>query len=43
MVIVERYVTREKMEYGHKRWCEFCRSNPTEVYSVQLDRVIDLK
>lgn len=43
MVIVERYDTREEMEDGHKRWCKFCKSKPTKVFSVQLDKVVDLK
>lgn len=43
MVIVERYDTREEMKNGHKRWCEFCKTNPNEVFSVQLDKVVNLK
>jgi hypothetical protein len=34
-VIVERYSTREEMEKGHEKWCEFCKQNPIECYSVQ--------
>lgn len=37
MIIVERYSTKEEMKKGHDKWCEFCKTKPTEVYSVQLD------
>lgn len=35
MVIVEYYNSKEDMAKGHKKWCEFCKDNPKEVYSVQ--------
>lgn len=35
MVIVERYKTKELCSEGHNKWVEFCKTNPTEVYSVQ--------
>lgn len=35
IVIVERYSSKEEMAVGHKKWCEFCKKNPTEVYSIQ--------
>ena len=41
-VIVERYSTFEIMEAGHKKWCKYCESNPTELYSVQLDETVYL-
>ena len=40
MIIVERYPSKVEMHEGHKKWCDFCKTNPTEVYSVQLDEII---
>ncbi len=41
MIIVERYSTKEEMHKGHKKWCEFCKTNPVKAYSVQLDQVCE--
>lgn len=35
LVIVERYSNKEEMKIGHEKWCEFCKKNPTKVYSIQ--------
>lgn len=40
MIIVERYDTKEEMADGHNRWCEFCKENPKEVFSVQMGEVL---
>lgn len=37
MIIVERYSNKQESEIGHKKWCEFCKTNPKSAYSVQLD------
>lgn len=42
MVIVERYSNKEEMKKGHKKWCDFCKDNPKEVYSVQYDETVSL-
>jgi hypothetical protein len=42
MVIVERYEDKDQAQVGHEKWCEFCKGNPTEVYSVQLEYMCDL-
>ena len=41
MIIVERYNDEEEMKKGHKKWCEFVKNNPKEVYSVQLDEICE--
>lgn len=41
-VIVERYPTYEEMKIGHEKWCNFCETEPTEVYSVQTDEMEEL-
>ena len=41
MIIVERYGNEEEMKKGHKKWCEFVKNNPKEVYSVQLDEICE--
>lgn len=41
-VIVERYQTFEEMKVGHDKWCKFCETEPTEVYSVQSDEMEEL-
>lgn len=41
MIIVERYDTKEQSVDGHKKWCEFCKTNPKSVFSVQLDEECD--
>lgn len=41
-VIVERYPTYEEMKIGHEKWCKFCETEPTEVYSVQTDEMEEL-
>lgn len=42
IVIVERYYSKKDMNEGHSKWCEFCKSNPKEVYSVQYDKMVNL-
>mgnify|MGYP006956376150 CR=1 FL=1 len=37
IVIVERYPDKARAETGHKKWCEFAKTNPKSVYSVQID------
>lgn len=43
MVIVERYPDKEEATKGHEKWCEFCKTEPTSVWSVQLDCEKDLR
>lgn len=38
-VVVEYYANMEEAKIGHKKWCEFCKGNPTEVYSVQMEEM----
>lgn len=42
MVIVERYKSKNDATAGHKKWVEFCKDNPKQAYSVQLDKTIKL-
>lgn len=42
MAIVERYANKKEMKDGHEKWCNFCKENPKEVYSVQLDEMVEL-
>lgn len=42
MVIVERYPDMEESEEGHKKWCDFCKTKPEKVYSVQFDEEMKL-
>ncbi len=42
MVIVERYKNLIDMKEGHKKWCEFCKSHPEKVYSVQYNKIENL-
>jgi hypothetical protein len=42
MVIVERYSDIEESEEGHKKWCDFCKTKPEKVYSVQFDEEMEL-
>lgn len=37
IIIVERYPNKERAEVGHAKWCEFAKTNPEHVYSVQVD------
>lgn len=37
IIIVERYPNKERAEAGHTKWCEFAKTNPEHVYSVQVD------
>ena len=37
IIIVERYPNKMRAEIGHSKWCEFAKTNPKFVYSVQLD------
>lgn len=43
IVIVERYADKETATQGHAKWVEFCKGNPTEVWSVQFDRMRKLR
>lgn len=38
-IVVEYYKNIEEAKEGHQKWCEFCKSNPTEVYSVQIEKI----
>lgn len=38
IIIAERYPNRDAAEMGHMKQCEYCKSNPEGVYSVQTDR-----
>lgn len=33
---------KKKMKKGHKKWCDFCETEPTEVYSVQTCEMEEL-
>ncbi len=35
-VITQRYSNKEEIQKGHQNWCDFCKDNPTQVYSVQM-------
>lgn len=37
IIIVERYPDKTRAEVGHSKWCEFAKTNPKAVYSVQVD------
>ena len=41
IIIVERYPNKMRAEVGHSKWCEFAKTNPKFVYSVQLDEYIN--
>lgn len=41
IIIVERYPNRMRAEVGHSKWCEFAKTNPKFVYSVQLDEFVN--
>lgn len=41
IIVVERYSNIEEMQKGHKKWCEFCKTNPKKAYSVQEDIMIN--
>ena len=41
IIIVERYPNKMRAEIGHSKWCEFAKTNPKFVYSVQLDEYIN--
>ena len=40
IIIVERYPNKMRAEVGHSKWCEFAKTNPKFVYSVQLDEYV---
>lgn len=40
--IVARYSSSEEAEEGHKEWMEFCMTNPSMVYDVQLGERVRL-
>lgn len=41
IIIVERYLDKERAEAGHTKWCEFAKTNPEHVYSVQMDEHVN--
>lgn len=41
IIIVERYPNKERAEAGHTKWCEFAKTNPEHVYSVQMDQHVN--
>ena len=41
IIIVERYPNKMREEIGHSKWCEFAKTNPKFVYSVQLDEFVN--
>ena len=41
IIIVERYPNKMRAEVGHSKWCEFTKTNPKFVYSVQLDEFVN--
>ena len=41
IIIVERYPNKMRAEIGHSKWCEFAKTNPKFVYSVQLDELVN--
>ena len=41
IIIVERYPNKMRAEIGHSKWCEFAKTNPKFVYSVQLDKFVN--
>ena len=41
IIIVERYPNKMRAEIGHSKWCEFAKTNPKFVYSVQLNEFVN--
>ena len=41
IIIVERYPNKMRAEVGHSKWCEFAKTNPKFVYSIQLDEFVN--
>lgn len=41
IIIVQRYPDKERAETGHSKWCEFVKTNPESVYSVQVDAYVN--
>ena len=41
IIIVERYPNKMRAEVGHSKWCEFAKTNPKFVYSVQSDEFVN--
>ena len=41
IIIVERYPNKMRAEVGHSKWCEFAKTNPKFVYSVQLGEFVN--
>ena len=41
IISVERYPNKMRAEIGHSKWCEFAKTNPKFVYSVQLDEYVN--
>lgn len=42
-IIVERYNNYNEMKEKHQKWCEFCKTNPKSVYSVQTQEEVILE
>lgn len=40
-IISERYDDSESAKVGHAKWCEFVKTSPVEVYSVQLEETVE--
>ena len=41
IIIVERYPNKMRAEIGHSKWCEFAKTNPKFVYSIQVDEYVN--
>lgn len=41
IIIVERYPNKMRAGVGHSKWCEFAKTNPKFVYSVQLNEFVN--
>lgn len=41
MIIVGRYATQEDAQRGHEDWCEACKLNPSQAWSVQMDEIVN--
>ena len=41
IIIVERYPNKMRAEIGHSKWCEFAKTNPKFVYSIQVDKYVN--
>ena len=41
IIIVERYLNKIRADIVPSKWCEFAKTNPKFVYSVQLDEFVN--